>query len=227
VYLPTGSNVYQFNIQAVAPSTCTLSLESSVAVPGTAEGITFVFPPPPYLIPGQFTAYVLSACVDTNCDGQLETYQVTGTGALTPTGQTFPLGSHVRPLALVAPYSSSPAYLLANLMGVDATSGLLLRYPMDSESTIVQGAAPTQEMLTGASVSVDGVLYPDTYVLTSNADAAPNAMTGGQIAHYHGAGTSALGSTTLTTGRPTGIAIYVPTCPSPESVGTALSPWCG
>jgi 6-phosphogluconolactonase (cycloisomerase 2 family) len=128
------------------------------------------------------TAYLLSPCVDTTCDGQIAEYTVQSDGSLAPTGATTLTGSHVIPISLVTDASGSTAYLLTNLMGIDTNTGAVYQYAISSTG----GLAPDSPASLGvASGSVaQGTLGSKLQVLSSNHVGAAIGPPGGHVDHY-------------------------------------------
>jgi 6-phosphogluconolactonase (cycloisomerase 2 family) len=128
-------------------------------------------------------AHLLSACVDTACDGQVAQYTVQSDGSLAPTEAATLLGGHVVPVALVTNTSGSAAYLLTNLMGVDTNEGAVYQYTIDSMGGLEPGSSPSLGVASGSVA--EGTLGPNLHVLSSNSVGfASGAPTGGHVDHY-------------------------------------------
>lgn len=155
------------------------------------------------------TAYVLSRCVDTDCDGQLARYVLGADGTLTVTGSTVTTGGHVIPIDMVFDTSGSSAYLLTNFMGVDTNMGAVQGYSINSAGDLVPDTPASVGVTSGAVAET--TYGPNLYALSSNAiGSAIGRQPGGHIDHYAiGAGgqLSALGTVTVAAGGPTGIAV--------------------
>jgi 6-phosphogluconolactonase (cycloisomerase 2 family) len=165
------------------------------------------------IAPGGHTAYVLSSCINTDCDGQVARYTLGADGTLTATGSTVPTGGHVIPIGMVFDTSGSSAYLLTNLMGVDTDTGALQGYSINSAGDLVPDTPTSVGVGAGAmaaSAVAETTYGPNLYALSSNAIGPSVGFAGGHIDHYAiGAGgqLSALGTVTVAAGAPTGIAV--------------------
>jgi 6-phosphogluconolactonase (cycloisomerase 2 family) len=159
--------------------------------------------------PSGRTAYVLSACINDTCDGEIAEYAVGTNGMLTPAGATTPTASHVIPIALAPDTSGSSAYLLTNLMGVDTNAGAVYQYTLDSGGALVPATPPSLGLSSGAVTQL--VLGPNLYALSSNAvGSVSGAPIGGHISHFHiGAGglLTAVGTTSISTGYPAAMTV--------------------
>lgn len=100
-------------------------LRIALSATQTANGVA--------IAPSGQTAYVLSSCVDTACEGQVARYTIGTNGTLTATGSTTLTGDHVIPIAMVVDTSGSSAYLLTDLMGVDTNTGAVYGYVAESK----------------------------------------------------------------------------------------------
>jgi hypothetical protein len=161
--------------------------------------------------PSGRSAYVLSACIDNACDGQVAEYSV-GENGLTPTGATVRTGGHVIPVSLAIDTAESAAYLLTNLMGVDTNAGAIYQYTINSAGALVPATPPSLDLSTGAVTQM--ILGPNLYALSSSSVGfASGSPTGGHIDAYSiGAGglLASIGTIAVTTGYPTAMAL-VPT----------------
>ena len=202
-YLPgatstPGGAVSQFSVNgdgaltALAPAT--------VAAPQGTVAIA--------VMPSGQTAYVLSLCINTACDGQIERYTIDANGRLMPTGIATLTGSHVNPIELVAQNTGSTAYLLANAMGVDTNGGAIYQYTIDSTGMLV-AAMPTS--LNVASGAVTESSYgSNLYALSANAIGLVNGPPGGHIDHYvigSDGLLTAVSTTTVAGGLPTAMTL--------------------
>jgi 6-phosphogluconolactonase (cycloisomerase 2 family) len=161
------------------------------------------------IAPDGRTAYVLSACIDTNCDGQVTVYAVGMNGALTPTVTTTATGSHIIPITLLADTSGSNAYLLANQMGVDTNQGTIYQYTISSAGALAPDSPASLGVDSGAVA--ESVAGPFLYALSANAVGfASGNQTGGHVNHYaigSGGVLTAVGSETVAAGLPTAMTI--------------------
>jgi len=161
-YLPGDTNapgglVSQFSINS--DGTLTPLTPATVGAPQGTIAVT--------IAPGGQTAWVISTCIDTACDGQIEPYAIGADGTLTPTGVVTLTGTHVNPVELVTDGSSSSVYLLANAMGVDTNAGAVYQYAIDSMGAL---AADTPASLTVTSGAVaESVNGSKLYALSANA----------------------------------------------------------
>lgn len=191
--------VLQFSIAVGGELTPLVS--QTVAATHNALGVTFG--------PSGRTAYVLSACVDNACEGQIGEYSVGGNGMLTPTGATVTTGSHVIPISLVTDTSESSAYLLTNLMGVDTNQGAIYQYTINSGGALMPMTPASLGVSSGAVAQM--VLGPNLYALSSNVVGfASGAPTGGHIDHYsigNGGMLAMVGTTSVTGGYPTAMTV--------------------
>lgn len=129
------------------------------------------------------SAYLLSACVDTLCDGQVSEYTVQSDGTLTTTGGTTVAGPHVIPITLVTNPSGTAAYVLTNLMGIDTNEGAVYQYAINSTGGLVADSAPSLGVASGSVA--EGALGPDLHVLSSNSIGfASGTPMGGHVDHY-------------------------------------------
>jgi len=194
-----NDEVLQFSIAAGGQLTPLLS--QTVAATHNAFGVA--------IFPSGRTAYVLSACIDDACKGQIAEYSVGENGALTPTGATTATASHVIPISLNTDTSESSAYLLTNLMGVDTNAGMVYQYTFNSTGALVPATPPSVNVSSGAVAQ--SVVGQRLYALSSNAlGFASGAPTGGHIDHYSiGAGglLALVGTTTLTVDYPKAMAV--------------------
>lgn len=161
------------------------------------------------LSPGGRTAYILSACTDNTCDGEIAEYTVGTNGMLTPTGATIATGSRVMPMSLVPDTSGTSAYLLTNLMGVDTNAGAVYQYSIDSTGALLAATPPSLDLSSGAVAQV--VFGPNLYALSSNeVGFASGAPTGGHIDNYN-IGTKGLlstaGTASVSSGHPTAMTV--------------------
>lgn len=188
--------VFQFAIGAQGALTPLPS--ASVSTPASVVGIDFA--------PNGNTAYVLSDCVGSSCDGSVAPYAIANTGVLSPVGAATLTGSHVNPVDLFVDGSGSPAYLLANFMGVDTNSGSIYLYTISGAGELTP-SKPSSILLTGAAVA-QSAFGPDLYVLTG-----PSSVIGGGVSHVatysignQGELTS-VSSTQISASEPTGMAL--------------------
>lgn len=142
-------------------------------------------------------------------DGQIAQYSIGANGMLTPTGATTVTGSHGIPVSLTIDTTDSSAYLLTYLMGVDTNAGAVYQYTLNGANAIVPETPPSLNVSSGAVTQ--SVLGQGLYALSSDAVGfASGAPTGGHIDHYSiGAGglLTLVGTTTLTAGYPTAMAV--------------------
>src|SRR5262249_45406596 len=108
-------------------------LQFSLGADGTLTplapaGIAADHPTHVVLTPRDDAAYVLGACVDANCNGQVDLYAIQPNGSLNPRVFTTLTGSLIIPVDLILSGSGSSAYLLADFVGVDTNSGRLYSY---------------------------------------------------------------------------------------------------
>jgi len=163
------------------------------------------------IAPSGQTAYVMSTCIDTACDGQVEPYAIGPNGTLTPTGVVTLTGAHVNPVELVTDGSGSAVYLLANAMGVDTNAGAVYQFAVDSTGAL---AADTPASLSVASGAVAEVTYgSNLYALSANAIGfASGQPPGGHIDHYvigSGGLLTAVSTTTVAGSLPSSITLVV------------------
>jgi 6-phosphogluconolactonase (cycloisomerase 2 family) len=92
-----AATVAQLSI--AADGTLSLLAPATVAASQTPTGIA--------IAPDGRTAYVLSRCVDTVCDGQVASYTIGANGTLAPTNVSVLTGSHVNPVAMLTEGSIS------------------------------------------------------------------------------------------------------------------------
>jgi 6-phosphogluconolactonase len=184
-YLAGVAQVFQFSISG-SGSLVPLATPSIAAT--NAVNVT--------VAPDGHTAYVLSACLDTACDGQISEYRIGADGTLTSTGSTTPTDGHVIPIGLDIDTSGSSAYLLANLMGVDTNAGSVYQFTIGSTGAL-QPDSPSSLGVTSGAVAAS-VFGPSFYALSSNAvGSASGSPQGGHVDHY------AIGSGGLLTGKDT------------------------
>jgi 6-phosphogluconolactonase len=161
------------------------------------------------IAPSGQTAYVMSTCIDTACDGQIEPYTIGANGTLTPTGLVTLSGANVNPVEMVT--DGSGAYLLANAMGVDTNAGAVYQYAIESTGAL---AADTPASLSVASGSVAESTYgSNLYALSANAIGfASGQPPGGHIDHYiigSGGLLTAVSTTTVAGSLPTSMTLVV------------------
>jgi DNA-binding beta-propeller fold protein YncE len=207
-YLPgstgsVGGQVSQFAIgadgalQALTPAAVT-------ATPG-ARGLT--------IAPDDQTAYVLSSCIDTNCDGQVALYTLGANGQLTAAGMTLLTGGHVNPLQLIVDGAGSSAYLLTDFMGVDTNTSGLHQYAISSAGALTPESPASLQVTSGPLGERSS--GSNLYVLSNNHLAqVSGGPSGGHVDHYT-IGSSGLltlaGTTTVTADSPVAMALVVPT----------------
>jgi 6-phosphogluconolactonase (cycloisomerase 2 family) len=194
-----NAEVLQFSVGAGGE----LTQLASASVAATREAVNVV------IAPDGRTAYVLSSCIDNNCDGQIAQYTVGATGTLTPTGITTPSAGHVIPISLVTDTSASGAYLLTNFMGVDTNVGAVYQYALNSAGALSPATPPSLNVSSGAVTQ--NVLATNLYVLSSNAVGfASGSPAGGHIDRYSiGSGglLTAAGTMDIAAGYPTAMTV--------------------
>ena len=205
-YLPGATNapgglISQFSISADG----TLSPLTPATVAATQGTVAVTIAPS-----GQ-TAYVMSTCIDTACDGQIEPYTIGANGTLTPTGVVTLTGAQVNPVEMVPDGSGSAVYVLANAMGVDTNAGAVYQFAVDSMGAL---AADTPASLSVASGAVAESSYgSNLYALSANAIGfASGQPPGGHIDHYvigTGGLLTAVGTTTVIGSLPTSMTLVV------------------
>jgi hypothetical protein len=205
-YLPgvdftTGGTVSQFSIQG--DGTLVPLVPATVASTQSATGVA--------VAPGGGTAYVLSACVDTACNGQVEEYLIGGDGALTPTGTITPTGSHINPVAMLIDGTNASAYLLTNLMGVDTNVGSVYQYGIASTGALIPDSPASFGVASGAvDLRTDG---HNVYALSANAVGfASGSPPGGHVDHYvigTGGRLTVVSTMPLMVNRPSAMALVV------------------
>lgn len=161
------------------------------------------------IAPSGQTAYVLSSCIDSACEGQVAQYTIAANGTLTATGSTTLTGGHVIPISMVIDTSGSNAYLLTNLMGVDTNMGAVYGYAIDTAGGLVPDMPASVGVASGAVA--EATYGPNLYAVSANAlGSASNPQPGGHVDHYAigpGGRLSPTGTTTLAEGFPMGIAL--------------------
>lgn len=195
-----GDQVFQFSVGtdgALSPLT-----PASVAAAGTTIGVL--------VAPNGQTAYVLSTCIDTECNGQVAQYTVGADGELTSTGVSTLTGSHVIPVAMLT--NGSAAYLLTNLMGVDTNTGAVHQYDIGTTGELVPDTPPSVMVKSGSvAESIHG---SSLYALSSNAVGfASGSPSGGNLDQYAidpGGLLMAVATVPLDGGSPTGMTILAP-----------------
>jgi hypothetical protein len=177
-YMAGGDAVLPFSIQADG----TLSAMTPVSVTSTAVGVA--------LSPDLQHAYVLSICIDLNCDGQVGLYTVDATGGLSATGVTINLVGHGTPLEFLIDASGRFGYLLTEAGG-DAMTASLFAYAIEPN-----GVLTIDPLIPDASPGhcVAGSLHRgDIYVLASD---SPPLLSGGHVTSY-APGLTVSGSTSV------------------------------
>jgi 6-phosphogluconolactonase len=163
------------------------------------------------IAPSGKTAYVMSRCVDTACDGQIEPYTIGENGTLTPTGVVTLTGAHVNPVETVTDGSGSAVYLLANAMGVDANFGAVYQFAVDSTGALASDAPASLGVASGAVA--ESTYGSNLYALSANAIGfASGQPSGGHIDHYvigSGGLLTAVSTTTVTGSLPSSITLVV------------------
>lgn len=192
-----NNGILQF---AIGPDGALTELPGPVPVPegfGVVERIV--------IAPDGGTAYVLSQCIDTNCDGSIAPYAIASSGQLSPAGAATLTGSHVDPVDLVIDGSGTSAYLLAVLMGVDTDFGTVYQYSIDSTGAFSQ--MPASFPLAGGATA-ESRYGPNLYVLSG--PSGPVAGVAPSVAIYsigsQGELTS-VGGTQIAAGAPTGMVL--------------------
>jgi 6-phosphogluconolactonase (cycloisomerase 2 family) len=195
-----GGQISQFTLGS--DGTLSALTPSGVAATAPTTGIA--------IAPDGRTAYVLSSCIDSTCNGQVARYTLGKDGTLTAVGSTVLAGSHVIPVGMVFDTAGSSAYLLTNLMGVDTEMGAVEAYSINSAGDLAPDTPASNGMASGAVAET--TYGTNVYALSSNAIGfASNPLPGGHIDHYT-MGTagqlSALGTVTVAAaGAPTGITV--------------------
>jgi 6-phosphogluconolactonase (cycloisomerase 2 family) len=164
------------------------------------------------IVPAGHTAYVLSACADSACDGEVGQYLIGSDGTLASTGMITVTGGHVNPVAMVTDGSGSSAYLLTNFMGVDTNSGAVYQYTITATGMLVAGT-PNSLAVSSGSVAV-ATYGSNVYALSADAVAfVPSGPDGaGHVDHYTigpDGLLTAVSSTTITSARPTAMTLVV------------------
>jgi DNA-binding beta-propeller fold protein YncE len=203
-YLPGAANapgglVSQFSINPDG----TLSPLTPATVAATQGTVAVTIAPS-----GQ-TAYVISTCIDTACDGQMEPYTIGANGTLTPSGAATLTGAHVNPLEMVTDSSGSALYLLANAMGVDTNAGAVYQYAVDSTGALVADTPASLSVASGAvAESTNG---SNLYALSANAIGFASGLPpGGHVDHYvigSGGMLTAVSTTTVAGSLPTSMTL--------------------
>jgi hypothetical protein len=156
-------------------------------------------------------AYVIGACIDTACNGQIEPYMIGANGTLTPTGVVTLTGSHVEPVEMVTDGSGSSAYLLGNAMGVDTNSGAVYQYAVDSTGALIADMPASLPVASGAVA--ESTYGNNLYALSANAIGFVSGQPrGGHIDHYvieSGGLLTAMSTTTVTGSLPTSMTLVV------------------
>jgi hypothetical protein len=116
-------------------------------------------------------AYVLSACVDTSCDGEVTQYTIGATGGLTATSASQLLGTHVIPMTLVTSLFGPSAYLLTNFMGVDTETAAVQQYAINAGD--LRPDSPLSPQISPGVAIAEAINGSDLYVL-----ATPGIITG-------------------------------------------------
>jgi len=157
------------------------------------------------IAPSAGAAFMLSQCVDNNCDGSITPYAIAGSGELIPAGAATLTGSHVDPVDLVVDGSGAAAYLLTFLMGVDTDLGTLYQYSIDSTGTFVQ--MPASFPLHGGAVA-ETRYGPNLYVLSGLAGVDAVAIPSVAIYSIGSQGElTSVGTTQLAASAPTGMVL--------------------
>ena len=206
-YLPgatnaTGGLVSQFSISG--DGTLTPLTPDTV---GATQGTIAVT-----IAPGGQTAWVISTCIDTACNGQIEPYTIGADGTLTRTGVVTLTGTHVNPVEMLTDGSGSSVYLLANAMGVDTNAGAIYQYAIGSTGAL---AADTPASLAVASGAVAEVANASgLYALSANVIGFASGLPppGGHIDSYligSGGLLTLVSSTAVAGSLPTSMTIVV------------------
>jgi 6-phosphogluconolactonase len=202
-YLAGGTSAQVSQFSVASDGTLAPLVPAAVAATQTVVGIV--------IAPGAQTAYVLSACVDDVCDGQVAKFTIGANGALTPTGAMIHTGSHVIPEVMVIDGSASSAYLLVNAMGVDTNSGSVYQYVIDSTGALVPGTPNSLSVTSGAVA--ESSYGSNLYALSSNARGfASGSPTGGNLDHYaveSDGKLTTVGSTPLAASFPTAMTLVI------------------
>lgn len=161
-YLPgaasaPGGLVSQFSINADG----TLSPLTPATV-AAAQGTLAVA-----IAPSGQTAYVMSACTDTACDGQIEAYAIGTNGSLTPTGVVTGVGSHIDPMEMATDASGANAYVLTNAMAVDTNAGAVYQYAVGSTGALTADMPASLPVASGAVA--ESTYGNNLYALSANA----------------------------------------------------------
>lgn len=205
-YLPgaasaSGGLVSQFSINS--DGTLTPLTPATIAATQGTIAVT--------IAPNGQTAYVISTCIDSACNGQIARYTIGANGTLTPTGVVTLTGTHVNPFEAVTDDSGSSLYLLTNAMGVDTNAGAVYQYAVDSTGAL---AADTPASLNVASGAVaESINRNNLYALSANAIGFVSGQPpGGHIDHYvigSGGLLTKVGTTTVTGSLPTSMTLVV------------------
>jgi hypothetical protein len=151
----------------------------------------------------------MSTCIDTACDGQIETYTIGANGTLTPTGVATLTDAHVNPVEMLT--VGSGAYLLANAMGVDTNAGAVYQYAVDSTGALSADVPPSLSVASGSVA--ENIYGSNLYALSANAIGfASGQLPGGHIDHYvigNGGLLSAVSTTSIAGGLPTSMTLVV------------------
>jgi 6-phosphogluconolactonase (cycloisomerase 2 family) len=168
-----GGLVFQFSIGSDG---ALVPLEPASA-PATATAVALA------IAPGGQALYVLSACVNNVCDGQVAEFTIGSSGTVAPTSTTILTGSHVNPVAMLMDGSGSSAYLLANYMGVDTNAGAVFQYAIDSSGALAPYSPASLPVSSGAVA--ESVYGANLYALSAHAVGfASGSPAGGNVDHY-------------------------------------------
>lgn len=163
------------------------------------------------------TAYVLSRCVDSACDGEIALYSIGADGTLSATGASILTGGNVTPLALVTHADEGPGafstYVLANLMGVDTNAGAIYQYASDATGNLNPYTPASLAVSSGAVA--EGVYGNELFALSANQVGFPIGPPGGHVDHYFigPGGLLTAAGTTPVPGNPTALVVPALTAP--------------
>jgi DNA-binding beta-propeller fold protein YncE len=154
------------------------------------------------------TAFVMSDCDGSTCAGSIIPFAVGAGGELTTAGAVATTGEHYNAVGMVTDQSGGNAYVLTNLMGVDADNGALWQFGVGNTGAL---SMPNQPALNFGATALAQALFENRLcVLTSNDGIGGNAGSGGSINCYTlgASGPPTLGaSTMLATPRPISMAV--------------------
>jgi hypothetical protein len=176
---------------------------ASVAVAGELTAVA--------VAPDGQSAFVLSSCVGSACDGQVVPCIVSTQGILVPAAVPTVSLSYVFPGPLMFGAGGSSAYLVGTAQGADTLADQVFQYTIDSSGALEAYSPPSLSVASSSSAVDAKLLGADLFVVSSiqSFTSPPPGPGKGYVSHFIAQpdGQLATLNTTAIDGYPVGIAL--------------------